>query len=71
MTGIINDVVFEIKIDTNIEKIEDIMENTKYNVMSTPALGINEKIILKGRIPNKTEVLERLKNLNQTDGLYN
>ncbi|APZ46845.1 thioredoxin family protein [Polaribacter reichenbachii] len=61
MTGVVKDVVSENNIDANIEKVEDIMEIMKYNVMSTPALVIDDVITIKGRIPSKTEVLELLK----------
>lgn len=61
MTGVVKDVVYENNIDANIEKVEDIMEIMKYNVMSTPALVIDDVITIKGRIPSKTEVLELLK----------
>jgi small redox-active disulfide protein 2 len=48
--------------DVHIEKVDDIMEIMKYNVMSTPAVVCNGDIILKGRIPSKSEVLELLSN---------
>lgn len=61
MTGIIQDVVSENNIDATIEKVENIMEIMKYNVMATPALVIDDVIITKGRVPLKNEVLELLK----------
>lgn len=62
MTGVVKDVLSENNIDATIEKVEDIMEIMKYNVMSTPALVINDEITIKGRVPTKEEVLELLKN---------
>ena len=32
----------------------------EYNVMSTPAIVIDEKIAVKGRIPSKDEILDLL-----------
>ncbi|MDG1728792.1 MAG: thioredoxin family protein [Algibacter sp.] len=61
MTGIVQDVVLENNLDATIEKVEDIMEIMKYNVMTTPALVIDDVITIKGRVPNKNEVLELLK----------
>ncbi len=61
-TSVVEEVVQENGLEATIEKIEDIMEIMKYNVMSTPALVINEKITIKGRVPTKAEVLELLKN---------
>jgi len=60
MTSIVQKVVADNNIDATIEKVEDIMEIMKYNIMSTPALVIDEEIKIKGRVPSKTEVLELL-----------
>ena len=32
----------------------------KYNIMSTPAIVINEEVIIKGRVPSKDEIKELL-----------
>jgi len=40
----------------NIAKVEDIMEIMKYGVMSTPALVIDGKVVIKGRIPSEQEI---------------
>lgn len=61
MTAVVAEVVSENNIDATIEKVEDIMEIMKYNVMSTPALVIDGEITIKGRVPSKPEVLELLK----------
>ncbi len=60
MTGIVKDVVSENNIDATIEKVEDIMKIVEYNVMTTPALVIDEVITIKGRVPSKDEVLALL-----------
>ena len=60
MTGVVQDVVTENNIDATIEKVEDIMEIMKYNVMTTPALVIDDVITIKGRVPSKDEVLALL-----------
>ena len=61
MTGVVKDVISENNIDATIEKVEDIMEIMKYNVMSTPALVVDDVITIKGRIPSKEEVLAFIK----------
>lgn len=61
MTGIVKDVVSENNIDATIEKVEDLMEIMKFNVMTTPALVIDNVIVIKGRVPSKDEVLSLLK----------
>tara|TARA_R100001369_G_scaffold64735_3_gene91938 strand:+ start:1433 stop:1669 length:237 start_codon:yes stop_codon:yes gene_type:complete len=57
MTGVVQKVISENNIDATIEKVEDIMEIMKYNVMTTPALVIDDVITIKGRVPSKDEVL--------------
>jgi len=60
MASIVQDVVKENNIDATIEKVEDIMEIMKFDVMTTPALVIDNIITVKGRVPSKTELLELL-----------
>ncbi len=60
MTNVVKDVVLENNIDATIEKVEDIMEIMEFNVMSTPALVIDNVVAIKGRIPSKEEILALL-----------
>ncbi|MCF8373520.1 MAG: thioredoxin family protein [Bacteroidales bacterium] len=39
-----------------ISKVEDIMDIMQYDVISTPALVVNEKVEIKGRIPSEEEI---------------
>lgn len=43
-----------------VTKVEDIMEIMNYGVMQTPALVVDEKVVVKGRIPSESELLELL-----------
>ena len=60
MTGVVKDVVSTNNIDATIEKVQDIMEIMKFNVMITPALVIDDVITIKGRVPSKDEVFALL-----------
>ena len=60
MTNVVKYVVLENNIDATIDKVEDIMEIMKFNVMTTPALVIDDVITIKGRVPSKDEVLKLL-----------
>ena len=60
VTQVVKDVVTENNIDATIEKVEDIMEIMKFNVMTTPAIVVDDVITIKGRIPSKEEVLALL-----------
>jgi small redox-active disulfide protein 2 len=48
-------------IEANVEKIEDIEEMMKYNVLTTPVLMIDEQIKIKGRVAQVNEIIELLK----------
>ncbi|WP_166387467.1 thioredoxin family protein [Polaribacter sp. 11A2H] len=60
MTAVVQEVVSENNIDATIEKVEGIMKIMEFNVMSTPALVIDDVVTIKGRIPSKEEVLALL-----------
>ncbi len=47
-------------INAKITKVEDIMEIMKYGVMSTPALVVDEKVLVKGRVPSSEEIKQLL-----------
>ena len=43
-------------LEAQIEKVTDYAEITKYPILSTPGLVINEKLVASGRIPNEAEI---------------
>lgn len=47
-------------IHATITKVEDITEILKYHIMATPALVVNEKVEIKGRVPSEAEIKEVL-----------
>lgn len=52
--------VENLKIDANVEKEEDIMKIISYGVRRTPALVIDEKVVLYGRVPSEKELISLL-----------
>jgi len=52
--------VAEMGIMADIFKEEDIVKIMNYGVLHTPALVIDEKIALSGRVPSSTELKELL-----------
>jgi small redox-active disulfide protein 2 len=57
---ITREVVEKNGINATITKVEDIMEIMKYGVMSTPALVVDEKVLVKGRVPSSDEIKQLL-----------
>ncbi len=59
---ITREVVAQNNIDATITKVEDISEIIKFNIMSTPALVVDGKVVLKGRVPSNEELKQILTN---------
>jgi small redox-active disulfide protein 2 len=57
---IAREVVEKEQIQANVTKVEDIMAIMNYGVMSTPALVVNEKVEIKGRVPSYEEIKQVL-----------
>jgi small redox-active disulfide protein 2 len=55
----VQEVVTNLKLDARVEEVKDMKQILAYNVIMTPGLVINEKVVLSGKVPNKAEV-ERL-----------
>lgn len=60
-TDVVTKTVAGLNADAHIEKVEDIMEIMKFNVMSTPAVVIDGEVKISGRIPSKSEIEALLK----------
>lgn len=59
---IVRKVVEEMALEAEIIKVTDYNDITAYNVLSTPGLVINEKVVSSGRIPTPAEVTTWLAN---------
>jgi len=56
------EVVEQNGIEATVTKIEDIIEIMKFNIMTTPALVVDGKVLVKGRVPSKDELKVLLTN---------
>ena len=54
------EVVQQNSIEATITKVEDIVEIMKYGIMTTPALVVDEKVEIKGRVPSADEIKKLL-----------
>lgn len=61
LENLCNEVVEELGIDAQVEKITDINEYGKYGVMLTPGLVVNGKVLLQGKVPTKATLTNWLK----------
>jgi small redox-active disulfide protein 2 len=55
-----NEVIAETGVAATVEKVEDIYKIMQFGVMSTPALVIDKKVVLSGRLPSAAELKEIL-----------
>ena len=52
--------VSELGIEATIEKVEDIYKIMQFGVMNTPALVVDGKVVMSGRLPGDKELKELL-----------
>ncbi len=45
-------------LDTNVEKVEDLIEIVKTGIMSTPAIAVNGKAVICGNSPKAEEIAD-------------
>jgi len=58
--AVVKEAIEKFGIEANVEKVEDIQEIIQYNVLSTPAVVVDEVVKFRGRIPTVNEVKEAL-----------
>ncbi len=57
---LVKQVVDQNSIEATIIKVDDIIDIMSYNVIAPPALVVNEKVMIKGRVPSENEIKEIL-----------
>jgi small redox-active disulfide protein 2 len=62
LEAVTREAVSEIGIEAEVVKVTEYPEIMKYNVLSTPGLVVNEKVVSAGRIPSKAEITTFLVN---------
>ncbi|HSP47308.1 MAG TPA: thioredoxin family protein [Clostridiaceae bacterium] len=56
----VREAVKELGIDAHIEKVENFKEIMAYGVMKTPALVVDEKVKVMGRVPSVEDLKQYL-----------
>ena len=57
----IREVVSELGLEATVEEVTDMSEIMKYNVLTTPGVVIDGKVVSKGKVPSKKEIESWLK----------
>lgn len=57
---VVEKVIKENNQDVKLTKVDDIMEMMNYNIMTTPAIVVDEVVKIKGKVPTESEVKEIL-----------
>jgi small redox-active disulfide protein 2 len=52
--------VAELGIEATFEKVTDYADIVSYNIMSTPGLVVDDRVVLAGRVPTVRQVKELL-----------
>lgn len=53
---VIEKVIKENNLDVKLTKVDDIMEMMNYNIMTTPAVVVDEVVKMKGQVPTESDV---------------
>ena len=58
--AVVERVIRENNLDVKFSKVEDIEQIMRYNIMTTPAVVVDGKVILKGKVPSESEIRQLL-----------
>lgn len=57
---IVRKAVTSMGFEATVEKVSDFRDISKYAIMATPGLVIDEKVVCSGRVPSEAEVVSWL-----------
>ncbi len=58
--AVVENVVKSNGVVAELAKVDDIEEIMRYNILSTPAIVIDGKVVMKGKVPTEAEVKQLL-----------
>lgn len=58
--NVIEKVIKENNLDVKLTKVDDIMEMVSYNIMTIPAVVVDEVVKMKGQVPTESDVKKLL-----------
>jgi small redox-active disulfide protein 2 len=63
---IVRKVVTTLALEAEVIKVTDYNDIASYNILATPGLVINEKVVSSGRIPSESEITTFITNALET-----
>jgi len=66
LEAVTRQVVSEMGVEAEVVKVTEYPDIMAYNIMSTPGLVINEKVVSSGRIPSAAEITTFVTNALET-----
>lgn len=58
----------ELKLEAKVEKVSEIQDIMSYGIMSTPALVVDDSVLVAGMVPSVEQIKEALQNHNKPRG---
>ena len=58
----------DLKMEAQVEKISEIQDIMSYGIMSTPALVVDDAVLVAGMVPGVEQIKKSLKNYNKSAG---
>lgn len=62
LVGTVNEAIKLSGVNAEVETVSDMIEVVKAGIMSTPAIKINNKLVVSGRVPKVQDLVASLKN---------
>ncbi len=56
--NVVEKVIDRYKLDVKLSKVDDIMQMMSYNIISTPAIVVDDEVKIKGHVPSENEIKE-------------
>jgi len=53
---LISEVAVEMGVEVKVEAVKDLMKITEYDILSTPGVVIDGKVVSSGKIPTRDEI---------------
>lgn len=63
LQSVVESAVQQLWLNASIQKVEDMNDIMQYDIMATPGLVIDEKVVMTGKVPSVEDLVKILPNL--------